>query len=450
MEKLSGIAKSESLTPISLQSRIDEIGFGPFQITTIAMSAMALLYAGGLRQFIKITMGESNFLSQNSMFFAFLEFFGFSIGCLLSFLSGRLGRRPAVVIGLVLMGLCSYCASISVSFQGMFFHLFLAQIGLGLSLPSSLCLAAEVSPQSVKGVAVSLTLSFMIVGEVFAILMEKILPAKNFCQDMASICPLQLRMECLSVPLVLASAMAAVALYESPFALQEDLFTLNKTLKKMETENGKQLTSKHFTNSPSSLTRSVHVTSATVVVIGLMFGLAEVVMGAVPESHALVSSVSSFFSLCFAGLLVTMVSPRIALITAPLVILLVGACGIVSVTHPEWLLIQDHVVFSVLKSAAFSLLCFAVVYVLHLQLGVGETVGVIAVATGIGKGVATLLPLHVGYVQVEAAIAALAAIAAIAGLSVLNDYVPPKTNRLYESGRFSKIPIVMYGTENSA
>ena len=432
--------KSEPLTRASLQARVDEIGFGPFQLSSIAIAGMALFFSGAIRHYFKVTGGESaDFLPSDHW-----ETLGFVTGCAIAAVAARLGRRPAVVIGLVLMGLCSYCASIAATATGVVLHSSFAQVGLGMCLPSVLCMSAEISPSMFKGSAVALAVSLTIVGEIYGILSEKILPPKNFCDS--QICPIQIRLECVSVPTVLAAVLAAVFLYESPFALQEDLFSLNMTLRGMERENAKNLSPVNFVPS-NDRTRKVRLEWDRVLILGVLLGLAETVLLAVPDTHAGTSAVVGIFGLVVAGVVgVHYLNPRLALIGCPFLISLAAGAGIVSVSHPDWLVVQDSVVFALCKTGALCLVLFSVIHVVSLRLDACERVRTLALAFGIGKLSALFYPLHIAWTTSEVAIAVMAAVAGISALYFLSEEAPEESGRLSERGRFGKIPIVPYGT----
>ena len=98
-------------------------------------------------------------------------FFGMLIGgTILGFLSDHIGRRPALLAGLVInatAGLFSSFPFLTPNIEQLTFWRFIAGIGIGATVPSLFSLASEWSPKEVRGAAVTLVATFWMVGSLF-------------------------------------------------------------------------------------------------------------------------------------------------------------------------------------------------------------------------------------------------------------------------------------------
>lgn len=98
-------------------------------------------------------------------------FFGMLIGgTILGFLSDSIGRKPALLIGLVLnatAGTLSSIPLITPSFMELTVLRFIAGIGIGATVPPLFSLASEWSPKEIRGSVVTAVASFWMVGSLF-------------------------------------------------------------------------------------------------------------------------------------------------------------------------------------------------------------------------------------------------------------------------------------------
>lgn len=98
-------------------------------------------------------------------------FFGMLIGgTLLGFLSDHIGRRPALLAGLVInatAGLFSSFPFLTPTIAQLTAWRFLAGIGIGATVPSLFSLTSEWCPKEVRGAVVTFVASFWMVGSIF-------------------------------------------------------------------------------------------------------------------------------------------------------------------------------------------------------------------------------------------------------------------------------------------
>ena len=91
-------------------------------------------------------------------------------GTVLGFLSDRIGRRPALLLGLLTNSVAGMCSSISVfapSFVQLTIWRFIAGVGIGATVPPLFTLASEWSPKEGRGVFITAVASFWMVGSIF-------------------------------------------------------------------------------------------------------------------------------------------------------------------------------------------------------------------------------------------------------------------------------------------
>ena len=98
-------------------------------------------------------------------------FFGMLIGgTLLGFLSDFIGRRPALLAGLVInatAGLFSSFSFLTPTIAQLTAWRFVAGIGIGATVPSLFSLTSEWCPKEVRGAVVTFVASFWMVGSLF-------------------------------------------------------------------------------------------------------------------------------------------------------------------------------------------------------------------------------------------------------------------------------------------
>mmetsp|Transcript_18618 Transcript_18618/g.39141 ORF Transcript_18618/g.39141 Transcript_18618/m.39141 type:complete len:679 (+) Transcript_18618:25-2061(+) len=91
-------------------------------------------------------------------------------GTVLGFLSDHIGRRPALLAGLITnatFGLLSSFPVLTPNIEYLTMTRFIAGIGIGATVPSLFSLASEWSPKEVRGAVVTMAASFWMVGSLF-------------------------------------------------------------------------------------------------------------------------------------------------------------------------------------------------------------------------------------------------------------------------------------------
>mmetsp|Transcript_28210 Transcript_28210/g.42117 ORF Transcript_28210/g.42117 Transcript_28210/m.42117 type:complete len:592 (-) Transcript_28210:1318-3093(-) len=91
-------------------------------------------------------------------------------GTVLGFLSDRIGRRPALLLGLLTNSVAGMCSSLPIfapSFVSLTMWRFVAGVGIGATVPPLFTLASEWSSKEVRGVFVTTVASFWMVGSIF-------------------------------------------------------------------------------------------------------------------------------------------------------------------------------------------------------------------------------------------------------------------------------------------
>jgi VNT family MFS transporter (synaptic vesicle glycoprotein 2) len=91
-------------------------------------------------------------------------------GIILGFVSDRIGRRPALLLGLLTNSVAGMCSSLSIlapSLVQLTIWRFIAGVGIGATVPPLFTLASEWSPREGRGVFVTAVASFWMVGSIY-------------------------------------------------------------------------------------------------------------------------------------------------------------------------------------------------------------------------------------------------------------------------------------------
>mmetsp|Transcript_7847 Transcript_7847/g.18294 ORF Transcript_7847/g.18294 Transcript_7847/m.18294 type:complete len:521 (+) Transcript_7847:105-1667(+) len=152
---------------------IDGIGFGRFQIIALLLTG-GIMFAEGAEMLV---MGSVTTLLHDhwdlgpTMRGAMVSivFIGFSVG---NFVSGQIGdrwgRRKAILLGYLLIGVCGFATACSTSPFMMISLRFLVGLGCGIGFPAVYSLIPEVCPSHIRGSICTLMIGFMPLGEVYA------------------------------------------------------------------------------------------------------------------------------------------------------------------------------------------------------------------------------------------------------------------------------------------
>jgi len=432
MKKLHG--EDEPISVFGLQRRIDETGFGKIKIISVLLCGSLFMHAGAFRVLFHSALSSQNSLITNHpvLFPLFLNF-AFFIGAAFSAGTSHFGRRPAIVLSLLLCGLCSYAASVSPNQWGAQLETILSFLGLGLGIPPSLCLVLELAPSRMKGMSIALLLLFSCIGELFCVCMLTIYPLSSF----------QIGMEYLSVPLVIAAVVAAIALPESPWVLTEDCYLLNATLSAMGVK------SRFF---PAPVT---YVEADRFDANRSIFGLASVVAGIEFFSHkTLAKSIESALSvsLLSLGLLLLaggLLSANLFSSKTLLSISLFSASVLAAAGVALPSKIESSLVFTILKALSFAILTFALTCAGLSSWNPATRIKLFAGTFGFGN-LLSFLPLSGEGTTLAALFGLLTVLVLVFVSDQTSNYCDPKLqDSLYHRGKFGKIPVLdppLYGS----
>mmetsp|Transcript_68524 Transcript_68524/g.164562 ORF Transcript_68524/g.164562 Transcript_68524/m.164562 type:complete len:516 (+) Transcript_68524:186-1733(+) len=160
-------------TADAVRARIDDIGFGPFQLMVLigaggvlASEGAEVLVMGSVTTLLIQAWGISPLMRGLMVSIVFV---GFCIGNLLSGgIGDRLGRRAAILIAYLLIGTMGIVTSLVNSPAQMLVFRFFVGLGCGIGFPSVYALMAEVCPANLRGVLFAATVGFMPLGELYA------------------------------------------------------------------------------------------------------------------------------------------------------------------------------------------------------------------------------------------------------------------------------------------
>jgi hypothetical protein len=313
---------NETLSPSSLQARIDGMGMGLFHMTLAGVGGMVVFFRGASLEILK----SGNFSPLVSTLATLCTVLGLASSYLLGSLTGR---RFMVVFGLCLMGVCSYLASICVAREYICLNGGLAMYGCGLSLAPCFALTVESFPSKLRGLGLGIVTSFYMAGEVFVAGMDSLITPVDFCASAGDlICIAQVRAEVLSVPMIVAAITAIVFLQESPYVLLNDCYSLNALLSTMSRDRSTQ-----FRFSPGANMSLVDKKiSRTELVVGLLFGAALTYLNSWGSENASPIGLLAILVCVLTLSAVPVSNPRIACMAIPfLVMTLMCVEGVVGV-----------------------------------------------------------------------------------------------------------------------
>jgi MFS family permease len=157
----------------ALQARIDESGFGPFQLLMLLLTG-GIMFAEGAEMLVMGSITtllhdhwELNALVRGTM--VSIVFVGFSAGNLLSGMIGDVrGRKMSILLAYLLIGGFGMLTSTAWSPAVMVTLRFFVGVGCGVGFPSVYSLIPEVCPTNMRGIISAIMIGFMPGGELFA------------------------------------------------------------------------------------------------------------------------------------------------------------------------------------------------------------------------------------------------------------------------------------------
>lgn len=429
---------SEHLTAGSLQSRIDSIGFGPFQLMIITVSGISLFANGAL-----FAAGK-HFIDQSLMIVVMLfTCVGLGLGY---FLSNSMGRRPLALAGIAIMGLSLYVGSAVAKTQGAIIGCLGSSFaGFGLSLPASIALSIESSPSTYRGLAIAILACFWTAGEHFTALMKLLTEPNEFCHVSATDeCHFQLSMEYIAVVIFFSFMGGIFFLPESPifFVNSDDCFSLNGLIASMRRFN-RSGTDGVLIRFESTNRMPVPVATAsvgTITLFGLLVGTSFVFMiDAISTPSLWEFAIVVPLCLLIGGGLPTLpqMSTRTLTMMTPLVIMTAACMHLVYGG-------DSLVLLSIMKSLAMSL----IVFVLTFSASASDSLGLIIKILAVSQVCLTVWPLflqlHSEPIQ-EAAFAILFGLCGALAVFAMPACLVTQTKATgYFGGSFEKIPVIQY------
>eukprot|EP00928_Gymnodinium_smaydae_P034345 TRINITY_DN24360_c1_g4_i1.p1 TRINITY_DN24360_c1_g4~~TRINITY_DN24360_c1_g4_i1.p1 ORF type:complete len:499 (+),score=54.01 TRINITY_DN24360_c1_g4_i1:83-1579(+) len=159
-----------------VQAKIDEIGFGAFQLLTLLLAGGLMLAEGAevlvMGSITTLLKGhwELSALLRGTM--VAVVFIGFAAGNLLSgYIGDRFGRRVSILLGYCLIGSMGFLTGLALNPAMMVCLRFGVGVGCGVGFPSVYSLMPEVCPTHLRGSMSSLMIGFMPLGELYAALL---------------------------------------------------------------------------------------------------------------------------------------------------------------------------------------------------------------------------------------------------------------------------------------
>ena len=417
----------------ALERRIDEIKFGgTTQIISLVVCGSLFAYHGAFRA---LYLSMESVVSNRFIFWSILNAF-FFCGTALSWIVSHFGRRPSILVSLVLVGLCSNAASLSPNEWGMKLELFLSFFGLGLGIPPAVALVTEISSFRLRGLAMSFLLLFSLLGELCVLVFSNNHDLLTF----------QVGIQFLGVPVLIAALFAAIYLPESPFLLTEDCFTLNATLASLGP------LSRRFTPSPMeyNFTSSKSSVNNTICALASVVAGTELLLMHLPMQFQPQISFKSFFISALSLIVIPGGLLGIFEAKSLLIFSLVVMCGIscAGIASPSDLGVS--LVFSLLKAGTGLILVFAMSTGWCICEHPADRLKILASAWGLGKLVSFAVPLPLTASGEETTFAALFGLLAVLVMALAASDITKQqkgenddfSESLYHRGKFEKIPVL--------
>jgi len=160
-------------TPEALQKKIDEIGFGPFQILMVVCCGGIMASEGSevnvMGSITTLLAGQWGLGAFVRAFMTSIVFVGFACGGLLSgYIGDSFGRRPAILLAYAVIFSAGLLTSLSESPVVMVCIRIFVGFGCGIGFPSVYSFIPEVTPVYLRGAKTAVMISFMPLGEFYS------------------------------------------------------------------------------------------------------------------------------------------------------------------------------------------------------------------------------------------------------------------------------------------
>ena len=129
-------------------------------------------------------------------------YFGMLIGGITTgaYGDGFMGRRPTLLMGLIINGISGICSALSINSLMMCFCRFMSGLGVGAVMSSLLTLVTELSPPSYRGFYITIVASFFTFGMIYVSSLAMLLiPLKYSWRLYACLCALPCVAGCICV-----------------------------------------------------------------------------------------------------------------------------------------------------------------------------------------------------------------------------------------------------------
>ena len=129
-------------------------------------------------------------------------YFGMLIGGIITgaYGDGFMGRRPTLLMGLIINGISGICSALSVNVLMMCVCRFMSGLGVGAVMSSLLTLVTELSPPSYRGFYITIVASFFTFGMIYVSSLAMFLIPLNYSWRLyASLCALPCIAGCICV-----------------------------------------------------------------------------------------------------------------------------------------------------------------------------------------------------------------------------------------------------------
>ena len=207
--------EKKEITPTStgiVDSIINDVGITWYHMRIYIILSLFFLADGAEMIVISLLIKQLgrlwNLTNTEMGFTGSVVFVGFFVGALISGkMSDTQGRKPVFVAGAIIVCIFSIASSLATSFSMFLILRGLNGFGIGISIPSSSSLAAEITPTKYRSWVLNLVWIFFPFGEIFAtIIAREVLPLENGWRYLLAFAALP----------TIISAILSFFIYESP------------------------------------------------------------------------------------------------------------------------------------------------------------------------------------------------------------------------------------------
>lgn len=153
---------------------IDDLGINKYNTKAFIIISLLILADGGEMMVIALITSKLdslwNLTTTQKGIIGSSIFIGFFLG---SFLSGKLsdtkGRKPAFIIGSIIVTIFAFLSSFSQNYQTLIILRALCGFGIGISIPAIFALTTEITPENYRSLVINWSWVFFPVGEILTV-----------------------------------------------------------------------------------------------------------------------------------------------------------------------------------------------------------------------------------------------------------------------------------------